>query len=168
MKRKFGWTEKGIIGFVFSPLGAFFLTLCFLFHHYHVAEGPDDARVMQYVFGGTGLIFFCGGMTLLLSDIRRRNAQRRALEGGYYVMAKIADARVNRCMRQMGRSPYRVECHYQNPDTREAHVYFSRYLYFNPTDMLTGDEVPVYLDRMNEKIGFVDIDAVLPKVIIHR
>ena len=34
--------------------------------------------------------------------------------------------------------------------------------------MLTSDEVPVYLDRMNEKIAFVDIDAVLPKVVMHR
>ena len=36
------------------------------------------------------------------------------------------------------------------------------------TGLFTSDEVPVYIDRMNEKTFFVDIDAVLPKVVVHR
>ena len=61
-----------------------------------------------------------------------------------------------------------MECHYKNPDTGETHVFFSRYLYFDPSDMFTAKEVPVYLDRTNEKTAFVDIDAVLPKVVLHK
>ena len=47
-------------------------------------------------------------------------------------------------------------------------MFFSRYLYFDPTGLFSSDEVPVYIDRMNEKTFFVDIDAVLPKVVVHR
>ena len=63
--------------------------------------------------------------------------------------------------------PSVVEVHYTDPDTGTVHVYYSRYLYVNVGDMLTGEEVPVYLDR-DSGTGFVDIDAVLPKIEVHR
>jgi len=36
------------------------------------------------------------------------------------------------------------------------------------TKLLKSDTVPVYIDRYNENIGFVDIDAVLPERRIHN
>ena len=63
--------------------------------------------------------------------------------------------------------PVVVEIHYTDPDTGTVHVYYSRYLYVNVGDMLAGEEVPVYLDR-DSGVGFVDIDAVLPKIQVHR
>ena len=35
------------------------------------------------------------------------------------------------------------------------------------TKLLKSATVPVYIDRMNENIGFVDVDAVLPEIRIH-
>ena len=58
--------------------------------------------------------------------------------------------------------------HRRSPDTGTVHVYYSRYLYIDVGDLLQSDQVPVYIDRMNDSIGFVDIDAVLPKIQIHR
>jgi len=60
-----------------------------------------------------------------------------------------------------------VECHYTDPFTGIAHVYFSRYLYTDVTDLLKSDVVPVYIDRMDDRVGFVDIDAVLPEIRVH-
>ncbi len=168
MERKFGWTEKGIIGFIFAPLGAFFMILGSLLYYFGAGEDPEDPMIFLCVFGGIGLIFFIVGLGLLGADLQRRSAMRRALDGGDYVLAKIAGVQRKLNVNSGGSHPCVVECHYQNPDTGEMHVFFSRYLYFDPTDMLTSDEVPVYLDRMNEKIAFVDIDAVLPKVVMHR
>ena len=34
--------------------------------------------------------------------------------------------------------------------------------------LLKAEKVPVYIDRYNENIGFVDIDAVLPEIRIHH
>ena len=59
-----------------------------------------------------------------------------------------------------------VECAYTDP-SGIVHIYHSRYLYTDVTKLLTAKTVPVYIDRDNEDIGFVDIDAVLPEIRIH-
>jgi len=68
-----------------------------------------------------------------------------------------------------------VEVHWTDPDTGTVYVFHSRYLYVNVEPLLTGDalkdslrfEVPVYLDRGDVRVGFVDIDAVLPRIEVH-
>ncbi len=166
--RKYGWTDKGILGFIFSPLGAFFLALGVLLYSVGAGNEPDDPLMFLCVFGGMGLIFLLVGLGFLSVDLRRRSAMRRAVDSGDFVMAKIAGVQKRTNVNMGGSHPSVVECHWTNPDTGETHVFFSRYLYFDPTDMLTSDEVPVYIDRMNEKAFYVDIDAVLPKIVLHR
>ena len=92
---------------------------------------------------------------------------RRAYEGGYYVMAKIAGVKANRNVNGLHGNPYMLECHYTDPDTGVAHVWYSRYLYTDVTDLLKSDEVPVYTDRYDYSIGFVDVDAILPEIRVH-
>ena len=167
-ERKFGWTEKGILGMIFSPLGAFFLLLGLVLYSAEAGHNSEDPMIFLCAFGGMGGAFLLTGLILLGADIRRRSAMRRALDSGDYVLARIAGVQHRVNVNTNGTHPCVVECHYQNPDTGETHVFFSRYLYFDPTDMFTSQEVPVYLDRMNEKIAFVDIDAVLPKVVLHK
>ncbi len=167
-ERKFGWTEKGIIGMIFSPLGAFFVLLGLVLYSVGAGHNPNDPMMFLYVFGGMGGVFLLIGLGLLGADVRRRSAMRRAVESGDYVLARIAGVQQRLNVNTRGTHPCVVECHYHNPDTGEIHVFFSRYLYFDPSDMFTSQEVPVYIDRMNEKTAFVDIDAVLPKVVLHR
>lgn len=166
-KKKYGWTAKGIVGMIFTPIGLFFLMLGIVFWQYKVGSDPEDPQVFLLAFGGIGAIFTIIGLALLLSDIRRRALQRRAYEGGNYVMATIAGVNTQRNVNMNGRNPVVVECHYTDP-SGVAHVYYSRYLYTNVEDLLQGKEVPVYIDRMNENVAFVDIDAVLPEIRVHR
>ena len=168
MNRKFGWTEKGILGFIFSPLGAFFVILGMALYAAGAGNDPEDPMVFLCVFGGMGTLFLLLGLGFLGADLARRNAMRRAVDGGNYVMAKIVNVQKQLNVNAGGSHPTVVECHWKNPDTGETHVFFSRYLYFDPTDMFTSDEVPVYIDRSNEKAFYVDIDAVLPAIIVHR
>ncbi len=168
MNRKFGWSEKGIIGFIFTPMGAFFLILGILLHYFDVGEG-EDSIVFLFVFGGIGLTFLIIGLAFLMADIARRSAMRRVLDSGYYVMAKVVGIQKRYNMNNgAGVQPCAVECHWTNPDTGEVHVFFSRFLYYDPSDILVGKEVPVYMDRMDEKTAFVDIDAIMPKVVLHK
>ena len=62
--------------------------------------------------------------------------------------------------------PRMLECAYTDP-SGVVHVYRSRYLYTDISKLLKSDTVPVYIDRYNEDIGFVDVDAVLPEIRIH-
>ncbi|MBR1707829.1 MAG: hypothetical protein IJ719_03230 [Clostridia bacterium] len=167
-RKKYGWTAKGIVGMIFTPIGLLFLPLGLLLWHVNVTGDPRDSLVFLIAFGGVGAVFLLLGLALLFADLRRRHLQRRAYEGGYYVMAHIARASVQRNVNLNGSNPLVIECHYTDPDTGIAHVYYSRYLYTDVTDLLTSDEVPVYIDRMDDRVGFVDIDAVLPKIQIHK
>ena len=167
-KKKYGWTAKGIVAFCFIPMGLLFLPLGLLLWHYKAGNNPDGPEIFLYSFGGMGLVFLLIGLGLLLADLHRRALLRRAWEGGYYVMAKIAGTEYRNNVNINGRCPVVVEAHYTDPDTGVAHVWFSRFLYVNVGDLLQSEEVPVYIDRMNGDVGFVDVDAVLPQIRVHK
>lgn len=131
------------------------------------AVEPDERLAFLISFVGIGAVLFCVGLVLLMLDILRRQRQKAAYEGGHFVMGKTAGIRTITRVNMPWGHPLVVEVHYTDPDTGTVHVYYSRYLYVNVGDMLTGEEVPVYLDR-DSGAGFVDIDAVLPKIEVHR
>ena len=85
--KKYGWTVKGILGMIFSPMGLLFLTMGILFWHFKIGDDPEAPEIFLYTFGGMGAVFLIVGLVLLLADIRRRALLRRAYEGGHYVMA---------------------------------------------------------------------------------
>ena len=167
-KKKYGWTARGILGFVFIPMGLVYLFLGLLLWFFKAGENPEDPRIFLLVFGIMGLIFLAAGLVCLGSDLHRRALQRRAFLGGYYVTAKIAGLKENSNIKLKRRFPLVLECHYTDPDTGIVHVWYSRYLYVDVRDLLQSDEVPVYIDRLDSRIGFVDIDAVLPRISVHR
>ena len=167
-RKNYGWSALGILGMIFTPMGAIFLTLGVLLWHFRVGEDPEDPMIFLAVFGGMGAIFLLLGLGLLLADVHRRAQQRRADEGGYYVMAKISGFRSQENVRVNRSTPQVLECHYTDPATGVVHVYHSRYLYTDVSDLLLSDQVPVYLDRMDDRVAFVDVDAVLPKIEVHR
>lgn len=164
--KKYGWTEKGIVGFIFAPLGLIFLIVGVLFNK--AVAGSDDRLAFLICFVGVGGVFLAVGLILLGMELWRRAKQRAAYEGGHYVMGRVAGCRVNNRVNVNGAHPFVVEVHYTDPDTGTVHVFFSRYLYANVEGLLKGDEVPVYLDRGDERVGFVDIDAILPRIELHR
>ena len=166
-KKRYGWTEKGIAGAILAPIGCFNLVLGLILYAAGAGEQPGDPVIFLYVFGGVGVVLLAVGAGLFLADLARRAAMRRAFEGGYYVMGKIAGVSERLNVNSAGRHPTVLECHFTDPDTGAAHVCYSRYLYFDPTGLLKSDEVPVYLERMGKGV-FVDVDAVLPQVVVHR
>ena len=162
-KKNYGWTAKGILGITFSSISLVFIFLGILLWKNKAGKDGEYSVLFLYVFGGIGLAFLLPGLGLLLADLRRRALMRRAYEGGYCVMAKTAGVRTRRDVLVNGRYPVTVVCRYTDPATDTEHVWFSRYLYADAESLQVPDEVPVYIDRMNGNIGFVDIDAVLPE-----
>ena len=163
MKKRYGWTEKGIVGFVFAPLGFVFLVIGLLVSH---TVDAVERLAFEICFVGLGAVFLLTGAVLLFMEFQRRRREREAYESGNYVMAKIVGIKANYSINMMGTHPVKVECHYTDPDSGTVHVYYSRNLYIEVGDLLTSDEVPVYIDRNGT--GFVDIDAVLPVIEVHR
>ncbi len=66
------------------------------------------------------------------------------------------------------REYYLVECRYKDPGTGVAHIYYSPALYYDPTELIVAKQVPVYIDRDDEKNFFVDIYQAMTPVEIHK
>ena len=158
MRRKMGWTVNGIVGSIFAPIGLLFTVLALILSQSETVSWrhADDSIIFFAVFGGVGGLFLILGLIFLGADLRRRHLLRRAYDGGNRVDAKIIN----------GSHPRVIECAYTDA-SGVVHVYRSRYLYTDVTPFLTSETVPVYIDRFDENIGFVDIDAVLPEIRIH-
>ena len=112
------------------------------------------------MFVGMGSLFLLLGLGFLLHDLLRRHRLRQAYYGGNYVDARICAIKEIQSVNMNGRHPVVIECSYV--DTYgEEHIYRSRYIYSSLGEELIGKTVAVYVDRVNENIGFVDVDAVL-------
>ena len=167
MKKKMSWTAKGIVGFIFTPIGAFFTLIAFLVWKLKPEwNDPVGSVVFQSVFGGLGLIFLFLGLIFLGLDLHRRALLRRAYYSGNCVEAEIIRSVPQTNVSTYKGQPFVVECAYTDP-SGIVHIYHSRYLYTDVTDLLKSDEVPVYTDRYDYSVGFVDVDAILPEIRVH-
>lgn len=167
MKKKWGWNDSGIVGCVFTPIGLFFTVLGFL-----IGTSPDvkwddpkGAEIFKWVMGGLGLVFLITGLVLLYLGIRHRNQLRQAYEYGNKVEAKIMGVKTE-LMSKSSTVIRRLECSYTD-DNGVVHVFRSRYLPTDVSGMLKTDTVPLYLNRDNPNIGYVDVDAILPEIRVH-
>ena len=158
--KKFGWTVWGIIGMIFSPIGLTFLLIGLFAANAGSFRFSGDPDLFRTVFIGMGSLFLLLGLGFLYSDLLRRHRLRQAFYGGNYVDAKILAIREVTNVRVNGRHPFVIECAWTDAYGKE-HLYQSRYLYSAPGGEVVGRTVPVYVDRMNEDTGFVDVDAVL-------
>ena len=168
MHRKMGWTVKGIVGLIFAPMGLLFVIIGWIVgKSLNVSwESANDPVAFQYVFCGIGGLFLLIGIALLAADLWRRHLLQRAYDGGNCVEAEIIGINAQNNVNMNGRHPHVVEAAYTDP-SGIVHVYRSRYLYTDVTKLLKSKTVPVYIDRFNENVGFVDIDVVLPEIRIH-
>ena len=158
--KKLGWTVWGILGLVFTPIGILFLPIGWLAGKSASFRVTGNLDMFRYTFIGVGALFLLLGLGFLFLDLRRRHRLRQAYDGGNAVDATVLAVRVIPNVRMNGRHPVVIECAYTDA-YGEQRLYRSRYLYSVPKEDLIGKTVPVYVDRMDESIGFVDVDAVL-------
>lgn len=168
MRIRTGWTARGIVGLVFAPIGLLFVLIALAAQYFtsSVWKRPDDFTLFTAVFSGVGSLFLLLGLGFLWTDIRRRRLLQRAYDAGNCVDAMITGVSSQSNVSVNGRHPCVVECAYTDA-AGVVHIYRSRYLYTDVTDLLTSKTVPVYIDRFDENIGYVDIDAVLPEIRVH-
>lgn len=159
-----GWTVKGILGACFAPMGLLFLLLGFLLRDSDSVreQGPQAPVIFLAVFGGFGAVFLLIGLVLLGLDLRRRMRLRSAFLGGNCVDAAIRGVVTLRNVNMGNTHPCVVECAHTD-SSGAVHVYRSRYLYKDVSSLLQSPTVPVWVDRFDESVGYVDIDAVLPE-----
>ncbi len=129
-----------------------------------------------FLFIGPGLTMIFLGRRKFLRDKARVDGLREASENNRCIMADIVGVLESATTRKTSdnmftgvqyRSHYNVECHYKDP-AGVTHIYYSPAIYYDPTGLITAKQVPIYIDRNNEKNFFVDIDKALAPVEVHR
>ena len=153
-----------IVGSVFTILGAVFLATGVII--YYALEEEEGAILFLLIFGGIGLLFFVLGVIFLIVELKKKLRNDKLLNAGNYVMAQIMEVSLNYNVTVNRRHPYIVRCRYEDM-YGNVHIFKSRDLFFDPTDLLKVRLVKVYVDGENYKHYYVDIDGVLPNVIEH-
>ena len=131
--------------------------------------------LLIFIGGGLGMVFF--GSRMFLKDKERLDGLREAYENNRCIMADIVDIRKETSSKKSSdnmftgvsyREYYVVECRYKDPGTGTTHIYYSPSLYFDPTGLIIAKQVPVYIDRNDEKNFFVDIYKALAPIEVHQ
>lgn len=110
---------------------------------------------------GAALLAIGGGMALY-RDRKARLALRLRAQG-QVIQARIQGVEPNVAVSVNGRHPFVVLCQWQNPQTKEVHVFRSENLWFDPSDYLKRPQVLVFIEPENPRRYLVDL-SFLPKL----
>lgn len=152
-----------IIGIVFAAIACFELAvlvvlLFTLRDRMALSISAGVLGLQSLIFGGVGFGF--------LAHVRKREQRReRLIANGYYEMASVVDTERVTTVRINGRSPYRVICRIERDGV--LHEYRSD-MYRDDPGLLPGDPIPVYMDRREENLYYVDVESASPVVIRHE
>ena len=147
----------GLIGLIFAPIGLLFLVLGILIPAEKI-EG--SALAFKGVFCGTGGLFLVLGILFLFLTVQKNSRIKALIAAGNYIMADFAGASLDTSVTVNGQNPYRAQFQFTDP-LGMVHVFRSGILMTDPTPMLAGRQVRVYVDQENYDNYYADIDSVM-------
>lgn len=130
------------------------------------ASKPWQSGLVFLIFAGIGGVFAAIGFTIVLWQVRRARRKRRLLENGRRVYAELGEIYQDTSITVNGRCLWRVTCRYMD-ERGTMHIFRSGGLNFDPSGLLTGMQIPVYMEEGRPDHYAVDLDAVLPKIEVH-
>ncbi len=162
-KIKNGMNARLLVGIIFALIGAAFFAagLILLF------TVTNETKMLFFlIFGGIGLVFLILGIFFLCLEGKKRNAQQKLLENGYYVEADFFDIDWDTTVNVNGRHPYFARFRYQD-EYGNVHIFKSRNMFINPDTLMADRKVKVYVNGTDYKYYYVDIDEILPNIYEH-
>lgn len=138
---------------------------------FYEPSAPESARINSFfslwglpmILGGMGLVFGAIGGGMLLFGWKKSRSQAYLKDHGTEVLATFSSVEQNTSLTVNGRNPFRIVCQWQHPQTGELHVFRSDNLWFDPSNHIHQETVPVLVDEANLKRYWVDT-SFLPKL----
>lgn len=127
---------------------------------------PWQSGLVFLIFAGLGGVFAAVGFTIVLLQAARVRRRRRLLENGRRVYAELGEIYQDTSVTVNGRCMWRVTCRYMD-ERGTMHIFRSGGLDFDPSGLLTGPTIPVYLEEGRPDHYAVDLEAVLPRIEVH-
>eukprot|EP00003_Mantamonas_plastica_P002142 TRINITY_DN11592_c0_g8_i1.p1 TRINITY_DN11592_c0_g8~~TRINITY_DN11592_c0_g8_i1.p1 ORF type:complete len:232 (+),score=4.51 TRINITY_DN11592_c0_g8_i1:168-863(+) len=115
------------------------------------------------IVGSIGAVFFLMGAGMFIVPAVTGAGAARLRKNGQLVQSRFQGVEKNTGLEMNGQNPCRIVCQWQNPLTSDVHVFRSDNLWFDPSDHIAGDHVPVYINPSNPKRYWVDT-SFLPKI----
>ncbi|WP_111657207.1 DUF3592 domain-containing protein [Isoalcanivorax indicus] len=132
----------------------------------YAPEQPDNARIkgLFSLWGGVlicalvGVMFTSVGGVAALAPLwaRRRAAQLR--QTGRRIETRFQGVEANTRLTVNGRHPQRIVTQWQNPATGEVQVFFSRNLWFDPSEHIRQHSITVWMDPQKPGRYVMDTD----------
>ncbi|MBA3980649.1 MAG: DUF3592 domain-containing protein [Alcanivorax sp.] len=132
----------------------------------YAPDQPGNARI-KGLFQLWGGVLICGllgvvftgigaGMILVPRLMDRRAAQLR--QTGRRIETRFQGVEPNTRVRVNGRHPQRIVTQWQNPASGEVQVFFSRNLWFDPSDHVGQRSITVWIDPEKPRRYVMDTD----------
>jgi hypothetical protein len=156
-----GLSAGDIIAFIFVLLGGVFaavsIAIALNLDKMDVrTSGGAEPEMLPMIFALIGVPFLAIGICFAAHSLWRRKVIRHVVEEGCSVMANVVAVSPNFTVTVNGRHPYVMECHYIDPLTGSLHVFYSRNLFYCPSEFI-GRQVKVYVGRDDLKHYYVDV-----------
>jgi len=134
-------------------------------------SSPEAAKINGFfslwgaalIVGGIGSVFGLVGGGMLAYGAVKNRTNAHLQKNGVEIHASVQRVEQNTGLTVNGRSPFRIVCQWQHPQTRELHVFRSENLWYDPTDHVNQEKIPVLVDEGNLKKYWVDT-SFLPKL----
>jgi len=115
------------------------------------------------IIGVLGSVFGLVGGGMMAYGMMKGRSKAYLEKSGVEIHAVFQAVEQNTSLTVNGRNPYRIVCQWQHPQTRELHIFRSENLWFDPTDHVNQEKVPVLVDEGNFKKYWVNT-SFLPKL----
>jgi hypothetical protein len=115
------------------------------------------------ITGFLGVIFSTIGCANLFAASKTRKKEKWLLNNGRKIETHLQSVARNTNVRVNGRSPFVVYSQWLNPHTQQVHVFKSDLIWYNPSDYIQNQKVPVWVDPNNYKRYRVDL-SFLPQM----
>lgn len=138
---------------------------------YYDPSNPSKVRMKMgsilvlFALVPIGVIFTFVGLLLFSIVYRKKKRVVRLKENGRRIYVEVNNVVVNNSTRINGKSPYRIECSWLDEKTGKTYLYKSENIWFDPTNLVIGTQLPAYVNPNNLKEHYIDISAIEDKIV---
>ncbi|MBM0744338.1 DUF3592 domain-containing protein [Phormidium sp. CLA17] len=138
---------------------------------FYLPNEPQKAEINGFfslwgaptILGAIGSIFSTVGASLLIALMRKEREEKYLKQQGTPIETKFKSVEIDTTESINDRHPFRVITQWQNPSTKEIHVFESNSIWYDPSEFITSDLITVFIERENPKKYLVDL-SFLPKL----
>jgi hypothetical protein len=138
---------------------------------YYDPSNPSEVRmkmgsvIVLLVLVPIGVVFSIVGILLFSIAHRKKKKIEHLKETGRRIYVEVNGVVINNSTRINGKSPYRIECSWLDENTGKTYLYKSENIWFDPTNLVIGTQLPAYVDPNNLMDHYIDISAIEDKVV---